>query len=551
MTKQVFISPDGRQPTANDHNFQTAGNIDDPFNITYLTYNLNLEGNEIILLPGNYTLNESIRVYSRGEPLVIRAQKRWTAFIDSTDDQKLAVNCNGGNVVLWGLVIRDLSVTDRRVTEASPETDLGGAVYFQGENQQLRNCIIENLQMGVGFWASAPNFIGEGNIIYNIGFYDETSGRKEGTRGHICYGQTDGVMGSRWAKNIMWGGLNHGLHCYSQSGGKLDNLNIEDNIMFATKHRAALVGGTVPFKNLEFKGNVVYDAGCQIGFMSYAKGSDIRLMGNMFLETSPNFVNLSDVTLYNNVFVPKSGTVFFTLAPNEKDRFNFDGWSAGSGNNVYMRGKNPSIGRQVQNGGTAYQTEPEVLKTLFDNIDHSGSFTLYRYIEAAPGLVYYMYYHAQPKEETEFFFDKALGDKVNIRNVLDPTKILHTTKISESGKIVRLDNEGATPNPAPFLGGSVVDMLPDPRKFGVFIFEVVDSTITEPEPEPDTDVRELAYQIQLAAASFGVSMEVLVEKMDTISEVSQDLSSLFEDMSDEAKKLVEKLKKFQHGAGKD
>lgn len=525
--KTIYVGPSGElHPDFED------GGKDTPFDIDFLASREDIGLAEIILLPGKYHFDGNVNVYSSIGPLTIKALNRWESFIQSPDDNnELLIDADGANVHFEGIVFEDVKIEDRTIEPNDRDTDIPGAVFFRGPRQRLDNCIIRNLKLGVGFWSTATEFVGKGNIIYNIGWYDETSVRKEGTHGHAAYGQTDGEHVSRFEGNVIFAGLNHGLHAYSQSEHKLDNLEIIDNIMFGTQHRACLVGGTKAFKNLSFEGNTVYDAGCQLGYNVHAKGENVLVRGNQFLECTPDFVNLKDVSMIFNDFVPKSTTAFNTLMPDEAQRYKLDNWNFAS-NHLYTKAREIRIGRQAQNLGTKYEGYgTPIFDDAFSHINGAEDFSIFRYIQAGPGLVYFMYYHSKPKEETRFKFNDALG-KCKVSNVLDPTFLIsEELDIDEPGDYI-IPNDPTDPK---FLGGDISDLLPDPQLFGVLIFQQIERS-TEPgepqepgdsEPSKD-DLKEMADAMAAIAKSMGVSIKQIAENITVLGENLAEMAEMCE-----------------------
>lgn len=531
--KKIYVGPDSRL-----HPDDETGTKEQPYSADFLQSGKDLTGSELIMLPGHIYFSGKVNIFSSDGPLVIRAMKRWETFMNSKDsNQDLIVDATGSNIHFKDLVFQDLSIEDRTITPYDRDTDISGAVFFRGPRQRIDTCIIRNLKLGIGFWSEAKNFVGKGNIIYNIGYYDETSVRKEKTHGHVVYGQTNGQDVSRFEGNVIFAGLNHGLHCYSQSKGKLDNLNIIDSIMFATKHRACLVGGTKAFKNLNFEGNAIYDAGASIGYDVFKQSKNIAINYNQFLECAPTFVNLKDVFLEYNTFVPKNGVVFNTMAPNEAGRFHYDNWHA-EGNKVYTRGKDASIGRQVQNGGTKYDNIIHTGEGLaIDQVIADEDFSIYKYVEAGPGLVYFMYYHSMPKEKTTLKFKQHLGD-VSVRNVLRPMTELSRGRVAENFAWTFINSEMGDRN-SEFLGGNIDDLLPDPKRFGVMVIQQLDK-VDEPDTDPGTedpvpskdDIRELAMILATAASSLSTAAKDMAtainEHGETLSELTKFLADKYE-----------------------
>lgn len=513
---KIYVGPENRL-----HPDHETGTKEQPESIKYLQSGKNLTGSEVILLPGNYYISGAVTVFSSKGPLVIQALNRWESFINPNQDDELLIDATGQNIHFKDLVFQDINITDRTVTHEDPDTEVATSVFFRGPGQRLDNCIIHNLKLGVGFWSEATEFVGKGNIIFNIGFYDETTARKEGTRGHNGYGQTDGIHVSRFEGNILFAGLNHGLHCYSESDGKLDNLVISNNIMFATQHRACLVGGQKPFKNLLFQGNAIYDANCSIGYNVHVQGNNIEISQNDFLDCTPIFTNLKGVILEFNNFIPKNGVAFNTMVPLEEQRFDYNDWTS-EGNTAYSKWENIRVGRQVQNGGTKYQGPGDFIH--IDNISEDEIFSKFRYVQAGPGLVFLMYYHSEPREFTVFNFQEALG-KVKVRNVINPLVVIESLEVQMQSAYTYNNNSGMDAIiPAEFYGGNVEDLLPDPKRFGVLIFETIDQ-VTEPEEpqEPQEEIKELAMILATAASSLATSAQDLSKTLSEQAEIHQEL----------------------------
>lgn len=518
-----------------------GGTIDNPYSANYLSAGWDCTGHEIILLDGIHKLAGPINVYSTDpkEPVVIRAANRWSASLQSHDENgKYFFQMTGRNVHLKDVVLEDATITDRHIEERSPDMDIAGYPSFEAENQRIVGCLIGNLKMGIGFWSNAKSFVCEGNIICYIGFWDDTSGRKEGTRGHAIYGQTGSQKGAAIVNNVIFGSLNHGIHCYSQSEEKLNYLQLSGNIIFGCKHREVLVGGTVDFRHLAFEDNVIYDGSCQIGYRSNKVGEFVDICNNAFLDCAPTFVNLEQVNMYNNTFVPKSGSVVFnTLVPQEEQRFDQVGWSY-QNNKAYLKDSGlakATIGRQVQNGGTKRQMT-EKIGVVHADVDGLG-FSKYYYRRINDNLVYFAYYHSEPREYTDFQFEEGLGE-VMISNVLQPLNNWNAKIVSKSSyryhhpDFVRAD----------FLGGNIDDLLPDPTRFGVLIFQkVVDQVGPDPKPDPDpgeepkpfpVGINEVFNKFSDMFASVSTVTAGIADNFTELSEIAEKMSEYFKDQTE-------------------
>lgn len=529
--KRIYVHPDAPEILLDE----PGGTLENPFSINFLSSDRNLTGCEIILLDGKHTLSGPINVYSedRKEPVVIRAANRWGAQLESHDeDGKYFFQMTGKNVHLKDVVLKDATVTDRHIEEKDPDMDIAGYPSFEAENQRISGCLIGNLKMGIGFWSNAKSFVCEGNIICYIGFWDDTSGRKEGTRGHAIYGQTGSGNkdGAAIVNNVIFGSLNHGIHCYSQSEEKLDYLQLSGNIIFGCKHREVLVGGTVDFRHLVFEHNVIYDGSCQIGYRSNKLGEFVDINHNEFLDCAPTFVNLEQVNMYNNTFVPKSGsTVFNTLVPDEEQRFLQVGWSL-KNNIAYLRNPkvtNPTIGRQVQSGGTKRETTNEI-KVVEWVLDGSG-FSKYYYRRINDDLVYFAYYHSAPRKHTDFQFEEGLGEVV-ISNVLQPLKNWNAKIAPKSS--YRYIHDGFVQSD--FMGGNIDDLLPDPNRFGVLIFQkVVNQDQPGPKPDPTPGgINDVFNKFSDMFASVATVTATIADNFTELSEMAEKMSEYFKDQSE-------------------
>lgn len=528
----IYVHPDGLTDVT-----KPGGTIDNPYSANYLSGGWNRTGYEIVLLNGKHTLSGPINVYSEDpkRPVVIRAANRWQASLQSQEDGKYFFQMTGRNVHLKDMVLEDATVTDRHIEEESPDTDIAGYPSFEAEGQRISSCLIGNLKMGIGFWSNARSFVCEGNIICYIGFWDDTSGRKEGTRGHAIYGQTGSKDGAAIVSNVIFGSLNHGIHCYSQSEEKLDYLRLNGNIIFGCKHREVLVGGTVDFRHLVFGDNVIYDGSCQIGYRSNKVGEFIDINHNDFLDCAPTFVNLEQVNMHNNTFVPKSGSVVFnTLVPEEEQRFDQVGWSY-QDNKAYLKDRRitkATIGRQVQNGGTIRQNTDKMTTVFIDEV-----LSKYYYRRINDNLVYFAYYHSEPREYTDFQFEEGLGE-VMVSNVLQP---LNNWK----AKIVPKSSYRYLNSPfieSGFLGGNIDDLLPDPKRFGVLIFQkVVNQDIPAPEPDPTPGedpkpfpggINDVFNKFSDMFASVATVTATIADNFTELSEMSEKMSEYFKDQTD-------------------
>lgn len=532
--KRIYVHPDGLNDIT-----KPGGTIDNPYSIKILSNGGDYTGYEIILLDGIHKLAGPINAYSTDpkDVVEIRAANRWRACIKTYDENgKYFFQMTGKNVHLKDVVLEDATVADRHISEQSPEMDIAGYPSFEAENQRIVGCLIGNLKMGIGFWSNAKSFVCEGNIICYIGFWDDTSGRKEGTRGHAIYGQTGGKDGAAIVNNVIFGSLNHGIHCYSQSEEKLDYLQLRGNIVFGCKHREVLVGGTVDFRHLVFEDNVIYDGSCQIGYRSNKLGEFIDINNNAFLDCAPTFVNLEQVNMYNNTFVPKSGSVAFnTLVPTEEQRFDPVGWSL-KNNNAYLKDRRitkATIGRQVQNAGTK-RGVTEKIGVVHADVDGPG-FSKYYYRRINDNLVYFAYYHSEPREYTDFQFEEGLGE-VKVSNVLQPTKSWLANIVPKYS--YRYLN--STFFESDFLGGNIDDQLPDPKRFGVLVFQrVTDQVGPEPDPTPGEEpepfpesMKEVFNKFSDMFASMATVTATMTENFRELSEIQEKMSEYFEDQTE-------------------
>jgi hypothetical protein len=142
----------------------------------------------------------------------------------------------GHNLDFRGLEI--VSLTPQTYIEGIKDAPTGGFFTAQATQCRLINCVLHDGDEGATLWTGSGDNEVYGCVIYHNGVAGPTRGH-----GHGIYAQ--GPAGTkRLADNIIFNNYGYGIHCFSDAGQEVNDLQIIGNILFSNGMPASAQGCT-------------------------------------------------------------------------------------------------------------------------------------------------------------------------------------------------------------------------------------------------------------------------------------------------------------------
>jgi hypothetical protein len=240
---------------------------------------------------------------------------------EPTNEPILSVE--GGSTWFWGFEITDCMRQRQSAVSGSAPEDIpyGPAVRMIASDTKAINLIVHDTFEGIDCWSEARRAEVSGNIVYYNGWDGPDRGH-----GHGIYLQNE--LGTKKVfGNIIFNQFRHGIHAYT-ANGKIDNLDIESNVVFmngAISERSGptrniLVGGEQVAHNLTLIRNLTYYPlnGTGENNLGYSAGCEnVKLLSNYLIgPTAMNIVNCMPIQVRDNVFIGKIEGLDPNGAPN-------------------------------------------------------------------------------------------------------------------------------------------------------------------------------------------------------------------------------------------
>jgi hypothetical protein len=184
---------------------------------------------------------------SSSAPVVVRAYPGERATINGT------ITAMGSNVWFWGLEVANKN---------SGEQSTAGITSKCSGCRFINMVIHDHSSNGLQMWSEGPNQEAYGNIIYNNGFYGQSSDHAA----HGIYAQNQSGT-QKILDNLLFNQYGYGIHIYGSDQAYLNNYTISGNVGVNNGIGAQAgmsggmdyqVGGGVPLENLVFTGNMSY-----------------------------------------------------------------------------------------------------------------------------------------------------------------------------------------------------------------------------------------------------------------------------------------------------
>lgn len=307
-TQEFFVSSDGS--SAGD------GSIARPWDLaTALSHPPGVQPGDILWLRGGeYVGKFRSELGGRQDaPIVVRQYPGENARINGClpePTKEPILSIEGGGVWFWGFEVTDcMEQRQSDIAGSSPGDILyGPAVRMVASDTKLINLIIHDSFEGIDSWSEARRAEASGNVVYYNGWDGPDRGH-----GHGIYLQNE-LGTKRILGNIFFNQFRHGIHAYTASG-KIDNLDIESNIVFmngAVSKRSGptrniLVGGGQVAHNVTLIRNLAYYPldGTGENNLGYSAGCEgAKLLSNYFIgQTALNVVNCTSLQMRDNVFI--------------------------------------------------------------------------------------------------------------------------------------------------------------------------------------------------------------------------------------------------------
>lgn len=157
---------------------------------------------------------------------------------------------------------RDFEVINSNTVRIDPTPARPEGVSSFSVGTKIINLTVHDCGQGISMWSAGPDTEAYGNVVYHSGSYVTALGRGSG---HNIY--TQNLTGSKlFSNNIVFMGFYMGIHAYGSSGAGLNNITIEDNIVFGHGIPAIagvldnnmLAGGAELTNNVQILRNQVY-----------------------------------------------------------------------------------------------------------------------------------------------------------------------------------------------------------------------------------------------------------------------------------------------------
>ena len=220
-------------------------------------------------------------------PVIVRQMPGERAVLDGGDSKGSAIlTIAGGYTWYWDFEIMSSDPTRVSSQVSSWPTDIprGEGVAFQqvggaGVGTKLINLVIHDTRQGVSFWKQAQDAEIYGCIIFNNGWDGPANDRGHG---HGIYVQNRYRV-KRISNNIIFHQFSHGIHAYGSESAPLDNISVEENILFDNGvpsafglERNVLIGGAAVAHNIVFLGNYAYGGKTKFGYSAPVNGLTMK-----------------------------------------------------------------------------------------------------------------------------------------------------------------------------------------------------------------------------------------------------------------------------------
>ncbi len=201
-----------------------------------------------------------------------------------------------------GLEILNSNTTIRYTTE--PDHNLGNAIIGRGQiningtDNRVINCIVHDLNLGIGFWKEATGGELYGNIIYNNGWDTPTTNQWD----NAIYTQNFNTATKLYTDNIVFNGFAFGIAAYGGASGPMQKMTFRGNILFQngvapgvgshTIKPDFLVGGTLSAGDIIIDRNYSYQTGTgsfQIGYEFGGSNANVTVTNNYLYSGNCNW----------------------------------------------------------------------------------------------------------------------------------------------------------------------------------------------------------------------------------------------------------------------
>ncbi len=187
-------------------------------------------GTTIVLKAGIYRQRVSVRQGGRpGWPTIIRAERKWAAIIDGSENHSLVTEPGSHWVIIDGIQTRRAGIS-------------GIKVY--GDHTIVRNCWIHSsLRTGIQGHGTDGN-IGVVDLRVENCLVERNGhvARPATGRGHGIYAHGDGLI---LRNNVFRGNAGHGIHLYQEGPPGVTGSTICNNLCYANGSRGILIDVTV------------------------------------------------------------------------------------------------------------------------------------------------------------------------------------------------------------------------------------------------------------------------------------------------------------------
>jgi hypothetical protein len=337
-----YVAPTG-SPTGD-------GSVTRPWNLaTALAHPAAVQPGDTIWLRGGVYKTGALTTRLTGTPvapIIVRQYPGERATIDG-----YFTYYSGGYAWFWGFEITNTNLAD--------PGNSGFEIKVPGV--KLINLIIHDASWnGIGTWVEAPDNEVYGCLLYNNGRIGTAPGR----HAHGIYIQNSTGY-KRIHDNILFNGWAHNIHAYGETA-PLNNLDFEGNVSFNAGSytgyggREYLVGGSVPVQNLRFVSNYGYNnrdnwsmAEAQFGFSDDVVNTNPVITDN-YIYGFVRFTYWQRVVFQRNTLLTLAGNptqdAVFMGVPTLADLANFNwnhntyrwNWVGGTGQPFQLEVQTPS-----------------------------------------------------------------------------------------------------------------------------------------------------------------------------------------------------------------
>lgn len=212
-------------------------------------------GDTLYLRGGTYTGEfHSYLATTIGSHITVASYTNEWAVLDSGATNLIPLTLYGSNTWYRGFEVMN-SGTPREIRVSG--------IWFESPGSKIINCVIHDSGQGIYVALPTSDYAGAeiyGNVIYNYGDDDLTTGMKHGVYAHS---RNSGLL---IKDNIVLNGFYIGVHVYGEGVNQMDNCSVIGNTCFecgslhggGERHNNFLYGGTEPADDATFVWNMGY-----------------------------------------------------------------------------------------------------------------------------------------------------------------------------------------------------------------------------------------------------------------------------------------------------